>query len=495
MKKIGLISCTLILALSGCGGGGGTAADKSKPTYTLSLSASQTELPVNPVGAAPNIGGQYTASLYLMGQDNNGTPIPGGQNAFNCSIVSGLETGALYYLDGKAEHEREETIAGVTVKVPIAYRAVTLDATAGAASFHFHAGNKPGVATIRCAYQDPNGQTQSAQIDIRVGGVATGRPAQVVFSDLGQGYVLTNSSTSLRARIVDDAGQPVPPAGGNALRLRLVQQPSLQERLTGTNAAGQTVTAAQIDVGADATGLTVFGLSSGTQAGAVLIEATADRADNNVDNGLQDPVRSYVTLSVLAVPPGVTALGIATSALPGATNNFRYAELVSAQGGLPPYTWSVAGGALPSGLFLTADGIINGVPNTPPGSYPFILEVRDRTGQSVRSTLTIAVAPDSLAIALTSLPNARVGIPYAVSLQAEGGLPPYRWRLISPANATQDNRLLGTNLVLSADGVLSSGSQGVALDAGYTAGTYNFVVEAQDGRGATTRRNLSLIIQ
>jgi len=47
-----------------------------------------------------------------------------------------------------------------------------------------------------------------------------------------------------------------------------------------------------------------------------------------------------------------------------------------AAGGTPPYRWSVIGGALPSGLSLSANGSIDGVPNFA-GSSSFAAQVID----------------------------------------------------------------------------------------------------------------------
>ena len=64
-------------------------------------------------------------------------------------------------------------------------------------------------------------------------------------------------------------------------------------------------------------------------------------------------------------------------------------------GGVPPYTWSTAGGALPPGLALNpATGIISGTPTTI-GTYTFAYAAQDSTGASgtVVGQLTVVRTP------------------------------------------------------------------------------------------------------
>ena len=43
---------------------------------------------------------------------------------------------------------------------PTAYRSITLGSNAGGNSFHFHAGNQAGTATITCSVEDPRDKRQ-----------------------------------------------------------------------------------------------------------------------------------------------------------------------------------------------------------------------------------------------------------------------------------------------------------------------------------------------
>ncbi len=72
------------------------------------------------------------------------------------------------------------------------------------------------------------------------------------------------------------------------------------------------------------------------------------------------------------------ALAVTTTSLPAATVGVSYAQILSASGGTQPYSWSVASGALPSGLGLSSSGLISGTPTTYQ-DYSFTVQVTDST--------------------------------------------------------------------------------------------------------------------
>ncbi len=66
---------------------------------------------------------------------------------------------------------------------------------------------------------------------------------------------------------------------------------------------------------------------------------------------------------------------------------------LTAQGGAPPYRWSLSGGSLPRGLKLSADGSLTGVISGSArlGEYAFEARVTDRTGRSALKPLRMTV--------------------------------------------------------------------------------------------------------
>src|SRR6516162_4331172 len=84
---------------------------------------------------------------------------------------------------------------------------------------------------------------------------------------------------------------------------------------------------------------------------------------------------------------------IQPSALPDATVGVPYSATLSATGGTGQYTFSIASGALPTGLtFSTTTRLISGTPTTA-GNFAFTIKVRD----SGRSSATKNYAIDVLA--------------------------------------------------------------------------------------------------
>jgi hypothetical protein len=70
--------------------------------------------------------------------------------------------------------------------------------------------------------------------------------------------------------------------------------------------------------------------------------------------------------AVAAQPPTqqLTPLSIPVTSLPDAPIGQAYGQSLAASGGTPPYAWSIASGALPDGLTLSAVGTISGTPTT-----------------------------------------------------------------------------------------------------------------------------------
>jgi autotransporter-associated beta strand protein len=90
-------------------------------------------------------------------------------------------------------------------------------------------------------------------------------------------------------------------------------------------------------------------------------------------------------------------LSLDTVSLPSIVTGVAYARQLSASGGMVPYEWSVAGGSLPAGLALSADGAIAGTPSAA-GTSTFTVRVTDGAASSAERQFTIVV---SSAVSLT----------------------------------------------------------------------------------------------
>ena len=98
-------------------------------------------------------------------------------------------------------------------------------------------------------------------------------------------------------------------------------------------------------------------------------------------------------------------------------------------GGRPAVTWSLAQGALPTGLALNpATGEITGKPAVA-GEYPLKVQVTDTLGLTATLDVPLKVAA-RLAVVKKPLPAAKVGTPYRAKLGATGGVAPLKWNIL-----------------------------------------------------------------
>ena len=106
-------------------------------------------------------------------------------------------------------------------------------------------------------------------------------------------------------------------------------------------------------------------------------------------NTLPNP-SSNTTPPTISKPPAA-ALQVSTSSLPGLQVQVAYSGTLAAIGGTTPYSWSLVGGQLPSGLSLSSSGTISGTP-TLAGTFSFTVQVRDNAGQTASALLSINIA-------------------------------------------------------------------------------------------------------
>jgi len=146
------------------------------------------------------------------------------------------------------------------------------------------------------------------------------------------------------------------------------------------------------------------------------------------------------------VPPlAIDALDLAVATVGSAYG----VELVST-GGQSPHTWQIAAGVLPPGLALSSAGRISGTPQAA-GQFSFSIRVADGSGRSATASFAVT-AVSALRVLTTSLPEVEAGSAYQATLEATGGMPPYRWTVIEGQ--------LPDGLVLSTGGVVSGTSPG-----------------------------------
>jgi hypothetical protein len=186
----------------------------------------------------------------------------------------------------------------------------------------------------------------------------------------------------------------------------------------------------------------------------VVVLAACGRVSSGTAGASPSPARAPLTVSAPTLHDGEVGVAYAPISL-------------EARGGMPPYTWQIANGALPAGVSLTTDGTLFGIP-TAGGKYSLAFQVVDQRKSVAEATTWITIAG---ALTLNSA-NAVVETGHAGGAYATlmGGLPPYAYTLQSgtlpPGTTLADLALSGTFTM---------------------AGTFTFTVVVTDGAGATAK--------
>jgi large repetitive protein len=155
-----------------------------------------------------------------------------------------------------------------------------------------------------------------------------------------------------------------------------------------------------------------------------------------------------------------------------------YATTFTATGGTAPYSWSLADGVLPSGIALTAQGVLSGA-TLQSGAFPLVVSVTDAAGLVASKHFVLVIVGTSPVILTSSpLPVAVAGVSYGVSLQAAGGEPPFTWSIASGS--------LPPGLIINSAGQIS----GTPLQPGVS----TFTIQAGDAEGRAVRKPFAILV-
>jgi hypothetical protein len=176
---------------------------------------------------------------------------------------------------------------------------------------------------------------------------------------------------------------------------------------------------------------------------------------------------AYSFLVTVPVPP----LEISGSLPPGVVGT-AYTASFAASGGTPDYQFSLAGGSLPAGLTLAANGLLTGTP-TQAGQFRFTVQVTDAAGLKVSKEFFLTIVAPPLHLT-GSIGNLTLGAAVNVTFGATGGVPPYNF---------------------SAVGILPSGtvfSNGTISGTPNSLGTFSFTISVMDQAGTVVSQNFSV---
>ncbi|HVD04031.1 MAG TPA: putative Ig domain-containing protein [Candidatus Dormibacteraeota bacterium] len=207
--------------------------------------------------------------------------------------------------------------------------------------------------------------------------------------------------------------------------------------------------------------------STGVISGTPSVAGTSRFTVQVTDSTTPTAETATAPLSLSVQPP---ALKITATSLPSTTVGAPYSTNLSTTGGTPPYAWALTAGSLPSGLSLSAAGVIAGQASTA-GTFSFGVQVTDSTApmaDTATAAFSLSVS-EAVTVTTASVPGATVAVGYSVSLSATGGSSPYSWTVISGS--------LPAGLILSSSGVISGKPA--------AAGTSNFEVQVTDSTTPT----------
>lgn len=252
-------------------------------------------LPANTTGVPIFFGSPYISELTITYRNASGQPasVEDGEIAVSIAPVT---LAAYSTLDDPETEDINEFF--------VLMGGGPVNNAAGQSTIFVHSDDQPGTVTVTAEAQDAStGELFSTQFELVIeAGGADFLPAEILY-DTGTSPLYTQgsggaSTKTMNIHVLDSGHGPVPdPDGFNNLRLELADPVPAGARLSGTNASGQSVSGRQIDV-ATVGGIAGFALNSGTEIGTARIIATADRADNNVDNDLQESLVEEASVEI-----------------------------------------------------------------------------------------------------------------------------------------------------------------------------------------------------
>jgi hypothetical protein len=304
----------------------------------------------------------------------------------------------------------------------------------------------------------PDGEATTLSVELTVedsGGNLATRAFTFVLDEPSELRVLTSSAAS--GRVGEVYGAPIPEAPGEV--------GVLLQAFGGIPPYGRWGSTGGLPDGLTVTRIpdTDYGLLSGIPLQAGTFQASVFVVDDRGVNAIGD----------LEIVIANTPLTVVTDDLPVGVAGQTYTATVTAGGGAPPYAWDLAGGSLPRGLTLAADGDLFGTP-LEAGTFNVVVQVTDAENLTATQPLSLDIGnpPLPLQIVTTSIPGAVEGVGYFSFLQATGGTGfEYQW------SVTAGDLPPGLSIPLM--GTPATSIQGVPT----STGTFPFTVTVTDSTG------------
>lgn len=304
-KCLGLLLASA--ALASCGGGGGSGSHSAfdpTPSGSFVISATTTQLPLNPSDVLPYSGSPFMSEVRIEWRRPNGDLQLGQKVSVTIAPVqvaafSTLDDPSTAFSPTPQDPTKGNEFLTLLGSGPV-------DASNGVATVFVTSGNVAGKATLTISGKAPDSNTViTKSIEFTVTAGTPALPAVLNMDASPTGVYLANSggnsASALSIQVLDGNNQNVPdPVSGNSaannVQLEVVGTTG-SGTLTTVGAGGGSQTAALVKT-STLRGVASATYTAGTLQGPMQIRATADAADNNVDNGITTPVTAIKTVVV-----------------------------------------------------------------------------------------------------------------------------------------------------------------------------------------------------
>lgn len=275
-KTLGLLLASL--ALASCGGGGGDGGTFTPQSGSITLTAGTTTLPTNTGNYVPADHGPNQTEVTITMRNADGTLMVG--NDVQVSI-SPVNVAALSFLVQDGNDDFNNLWGTFPIK-----------ATNGVATAWVNAELIAGDALLTASTLDPEtNRTISKTLTFHVITGTGTNPASVELVPTPPGVYLPssggNNTSQIRAVVRDAGNQFVQnPGSFDNIQYEIVGDAGSATLTVAGHAPARVVTTQTANGQATAS----FQATDDTPQGSIQIRATVDKADNNVSNGVQDPV-------------------------------------------------------------------------------------------------------------------------------------------------------------------------------------------------------------